>query len=106
MSEDTGAALARLRELAREWRDPEFWKERGSLMDSRDCAMELEAVLGRADPPAEGWRPMAMELLAALKVAALIMEDDDLQFAGVREAIANAERQLPLPPSPPEGSQP
>ncbi len=50
-----------LEQLIEQWRDPDFWKDTGALMDSHDCAKELSAVLrsaGRAalQPPA--WRPI------------------------------------------------
>jgi len=31
--------------LIAKWRDPEFWKDDGCRMDSRDCADDLEALL-------------------------------------------------------------
>lgn len=31
--------------LIEKWNDPEFWTLSGALMDSQDCAAELEALL-------------------------------------------------------------
>jgi hypothetical protein len=45
---DPSVPWSAIRALVQQWKDPEFWKEHGSLMDSIDCADQLAALC----PPA------------------------------------------------------
>jgi hypothetical protein len=49
---DRVVSQERLTALVQQWRDPEFWSQRGCLMDSYDCADDLERVLLSAVPRA------------------------------------------------------
>jgi len=119
MSEDTGAALARLRELARKWAhrehrlcaDTDGHGVRDGHRGLFRVCLHVNCLLVRAEPPAEGWRPTEIDCplcgTTVQQVASATLSLALWQHVNwACRCDRNGLTRIPLPPSPPEGSQP